>query len=133
MLILRDAFMGVRRFDDFQRDLGIARNVLTDRIATLVEHDIFERREYQAHPARFEYLLTDKGLDLYPVLVALLRWGDRWTSDGAGPPVALEHRACGHRGTPVLVCPHCQDEVSAESMRARYRVGNGPPGSALGR
>lgn len=117
LLILRDACLGVRRFDDFQRDLGIARNILTDRLNTLVGHGVLERRRYQEHPDRFEYRLTDKGRDLVPVLVSLVRWGDRWTAGEAGPPLLLEHRACGHDVTPVLVCPHCREEVTAQTMR----------------
>src|SRR5437588_10055882 len=86
LLVLRDSFRGVRRFDDFQRNLGIARNVLADRLATLVEAGILERRRYQERPERFEYRLTDKGRDLYPVIVTLMQWGDRWAADPSGPP-----------------------------------------------
>ena len=119
LLILRDAFLGVRRFDDFQSRLGIARNVLTDRLTTLVEHGVLERERYQERPDRFEYRLTEKGRDLHPVLMSLVRWGDRWTAGEAGPPLVLEHRTCGHEMTPVLVCPHCREEVSAGTVRAR--------------
>ena len=77
ILIMRDAFMRVRRFEDFQRNLGVARNVLTDRLGRLVEEGILERVPYQDRPARFEYRLTEKGIDLWPVMIALLRWGDR--------------------------------------------------------
>jgi DNA-binding HxlR family transcriptional regulator len=121
LLILRDAFLGVRRFDDFQRDLGIARNILADRLATLVCEGILERRQYADHPPRHEYRLTEKGRDLYPVVVSLLRWGDRWAADDAGPPVELEHRVCGHRGTPVLTCPGCGQEVAAREMAAHVQ------------
>src|SRR5438093_5787947 len=95
LLVLRDAFRGVRRFEDFQRDLGIARNVLSDRLQTLVDHGILERRRYSDRPPRDEYRLTAKGLDLYPVIVGLLQWGDKWAADD-GPPVILRHKACGH-------------------------------------
>jgi DNA-binding HxlR family transcriptional regulator len=118
LLILRDAFLGVRRFDDFQSRLGIARNVLTDRLNTLVEHGILERRQYQDRPERFEYRLTEKGLDLHPVLFSLLRWGDRWTAGEAGPPLALEHRSCGHDITPIMTCPVCGEEIKAQTIRA---------------
>jgi DNA-binding HxlR family transcriptional regulator len=127
LLILRDAFLGVRRFDDFQSRLGIARNVLTDRLNTLVEHGILERRRYQERPERFEYGLTEKGRDLHPVLVSLLRWGDRWTAGEAGPPLLLEHRSCGQDMTPVLVCPHCKEEITAASVRAHPGPGAAPP------
>jgi DNA-binding HxlR family transcriptional regulator len=118
LLILRDAFLGVRRFDDFQSRLGIARNVLTDRLNTLVEHGILERRQYQDRPERFEYRLTEKGLDLHPVLFSLLRWGDRWTAGELGPPLALEHRSCGHDITPIMTCPVCGEEIKAQTIRA---------------
>lgn len=110
VLILRDAFYGVRRFEDFVDDLGIARNVLTGRLNRLVEHEVMERRPYQQRPTRHEYRLTARGRELLPVLLALMRWGDRWTTDG-DPPVRIEHRSCGHDVDPVLVCGHCRDEV----------------------
>jgi DNA-binding HxlR family transcriptional regulator len=120
ILILRDAFRGVRRFDDLQRDLGIARNILTDRLNTLVDAGILERRKYQDQPERFEYRLTEKGLDLYPVLIGLMRWGDKWAPvSKQGPPVVLTHKTCEHDVMPVLVCPHCQERVTARDMRAR--------------
>src|SRR6185437_16671788 len=84
LLVIRDAFLGVHRFDDFQRDLGVARNVLSDRLARLVDEGLLERRRYQERPERFEYRLTEKGLDLFEVLAALMHWGDRWYAP-AGP------------------------------------------------
>ena len=121
LLVLRDAFKGVRRFDDFQRSLGIARNILADRLQKLVEQGVLERRMYQERPERFEYRLTDKGRDLYPVIVALMHWGDRWAADEVGPPIVLTHRACGHDGLPVLTCPNCHEPVHARAMRWRPR------------
>ena len=121
MLILRDSFCGVRRFDDFQRRSGIARNILADRLQTLVDHGILERRRYQERPERFEYRLTPRGRDLYPVVIGLRRWGDRWaTDDEPGPPVVLTHVTCGHDITPQLVCPECQESITANAMRWRY-------------
>jgi DNA-binding HxlR family transcriptional regulator len=111
MLILRDAFRGVRRFDDFQRDLGIARNLLTDRLTKLVDHGVLTKRLYQAHPPRYEYRLTPKGIDLSPALVALMRWGDRWLADG-NAPVQLLHDECGHPLDQVFVCWHCDATVT---------------------
>src|SRR3954451_14740501 len=93
LLILRDAFAGVRRFDDFQRGLGIARNVLADRLGRLVEAEILERRRYQEHPPRDEYRLTERGRDLYPVVFSLMRWGDRHAAPD-GPPRLVLHRDC---------------------------------------
>ena len=117
LLVLRDAFLGVRRFEDFQRRLGIARNVLTTRLQTLVAHGVLERRRYQERPERFEYRLTDKGLDLYPVLLSLMEWGDRWTGPEAGPPLVVVHRACGYESAPRLVCDHCGEPVAARDMQ----------------
>jgi len=116
LLIVRDAFYGIRRFDDFRADLGIARNVLTDRLNTLVDQGIFERRQYEQRPPRYEYLLTAKGIDLLPVILAMMRWGDRWEGDGA-PPVTLTHKNCGHRTEPVVVCDHCRDELRWGELR----------------
>ncbi|HEX2311187.1 MAG TPA: helix-turn-helix domain-containing protein, partial [Vicinamibacterales bacterium] len=93
MLVIRDAFHGVHRFEDFQQRLGIARNVLSDRLNRLVDDGILAKRAYQERPERFEYRLTEKGRDLYPVVAALLAWGDRWTPSPEGPPVRLLHRA----------------------------------------
>lgn len=121
LLVLRDAFCGVRRFEDFQRSLGIARNILTDRLQTLVDDGVLERRLYQERPERYEYRLTDKGRDLYPVLLALMRWGDRWAADEMGPPMVLTHKACGHDVMPVLTCPECGEEVRARDMAWRRR------------
>lgn len=122
LLILRDTFRGVRRFDDFQRRLGIARNVLADRLQTLVDHGVLERRRYQERPERFEYRLTEKGRDLYPVVVTLMQWGDRWAADETGPPVILTHRACGHDISPVLSCPDCGERLDARATTARDTV-----------
>ena len=117
MLVLREAFNRTRRFEDFQAHLGIARNVLTDRLTTLVDEGILERRPYQERPTRYEYRLTDKGLDLYPVLVAIMRWGDRYKSDNRAP-VLLVHKTCDHDADPKLVCSHCGEELRAREVRA---------------
>jgi DNA-binding HxlR family transcriptional regulator len=124
LLVLREAFLRTRRFEDFQSHLGATRHVLADRLQKLVDNDILERVPYQARPQRFEYKLTAKGRDLYPVIVALLGWGDRWMSDEAGPPIELVHRGCGHSMVPVPTCPHCGEHVTARDVTAR-------PGPAL--
>jgi len=118
MLIVRDAFLGVRRFEDFQRRLGIARNVLSSRLQTLCEHGILERCQYQDRPPRHEYCLTDKGKDLYPVVVSLMRWGDKWTAGESGPPLLLVHERCGHETSPTLTCSHCGEVIGARDMTA---------------
>src|SRR5919197_5982231 len=95
ILILRDALIGVRRFDQFLNRLGIARNVLTDRLNRLVDNGILERVAYQERPLRHEYHLTRKGRELTPVIVTLMEWGDRYLAGDDGPPVTIEHRDCG--------------------------------------
>jgi DNA-binding HxlR family transcriptional regulator len=117
LVILREAFNRRRRFDDIQRDLGIARNILADRLQTLVAEGILERRAYQQRPERFEYRLTDKGRDLYPVLIALMQWGDRYTAGEAGPPVELIHEPCGEQTHPRLVCDHCGEPIDPRDVR----------------
>ena len=117
LVILREAFNRRRRFDDIQRDLGIARNILADRLQTLVAEGILERRAYQQRPERFEYRLTDKGRDLYPVLIALMQWGDRYTAGEAGPPVELIHEPCGEQTHPRLVCDHCGEPIDPRDIR----------------
>ena len=121
MLVLRDAFNGVRRFEDFSRSLPIARNVLTARLRTLVAHGVLERTRYQEHPARYEYRLTERGRDLYPVLVGMLQWGDRYLAGAVGPPVDLHHRDCGGPLEAVVVCAGCGERVAPRDARATYR------------
>ncbi len=117
MAIVRDVFFGVRRFDDLVADLGISRNVLTDRLSTLVEHDVLERRRYQERPDRFEYRLTAKGRDLFPVLIALMHWGDTWLSaEAGGPPAVLTHTRCGHDITGPVLCPGCHQVVDPSEI-----------------
>ncbi|AOK29857.1 HxlR family transcriptional regulator [Burkholderia singularis] len=116
MLILRNAFFGVRRFDAFQAQLGLTRHVLADRLARLVDEGIFTKRAYQERPPRFEYRLSQKGLELYPVLLALNAWGDRWKDDGNGPPILLRHRTCGHLIRPVTVCAQCGDPLDPHDV-----------------
>ena len=117
LLVIRDAFLGLRRFDDFQRDLGVARNVLADRLSRLVEEGVLERVRYQERPERFEYRLTDKGIDLWPAIVALMQWGDRHLSEGEGPPLRLEHRDCGGAITDRRTCDKCGAGLGARDVR----------------
>jgi DNA-binding HxlR family transcriptional regulator len=106
LLILRDAFLGIRRFDEFQRDLGVARNVLQSRLERLVEEGILRRERYQERPERFEYRLTRKGVDLWPVLVALMKWGDKYKAPN-GPPVVMRHVGCGGEIDDRRICTAC--------------------------
>ncbi len=124
LLIIRDTFLGIRRFADFQKDLRMTRHRLAARLSKLVEEGILARVQYQDRPRRFEYRLTEKGIDLYPVVVSLLGWGDRWMAGADGAPVELVHRSCGNHVMPTLTCPACKEEVSARTMAAR-------PGPAL--
>lgn len=118
LLILRDAFLGVRRFDDFVARLGISRNILTNRLDTLVDAGVLERRAYDEARGRYDYLLTDKGRALWPVLTALRQWGDEWVVGAGNEPLLLEHRSCGHRTTAVLTCDSCGEELDGRSVRA---------------
>ena len=113
-VILRQAFNGARRFEEFQRGIGLARNVLTERLNWLVQHGILERRRYAEHAARDlnEYRLTAKGRALFPVYVALMQWGNEWTGLPA-PPVDLLHKPCGHRVRGRVVCSHCGEDIDA--------------------
>jgi DNA-binding HxlR family transcriptional regulator len=115
-LIVRDAFFGLRRFEEFQRSLGLARNILAARLDRLVEAGIMERERYQQHPPRDEYVLTEKGRDLFPVIAALMAWGDRWTDDGAGPPLLLMHE-CGHAATLQATCDQCGEPMSLTNIQ----------------
>jgi DNA-binding HxlR family transcriptional regulator len=123
LLIIRDAFLGLSRFEEFQASLGIARNVLTRRLSTLVQAGILERRRYQEHPERFEYHLTEAGRELFPVIVALLQWGDRWTAGEAGPPLLLVHEPCGEAGGATLTCSHCGEPITLDTIHPELGPG----------
>jgi DNA-binding HxlR family transcriptional regulator len=114
-LILREAFFGVRRFSDFQRNLGISRSVLARRLSTLVQQGILERHRYQTRPERFEYRLSESGLELYPVFLAMKAWGDKWLGDEV-EELILVHRPCSHRTVPELTCSHCGKPVKARDV-----------------
>ncbi len=122
MLVIRDAFQGVRRFDDFQERLGVARNVLSDRLSRLVDEGILEKRLYQERPRRFEYRLTPKGIDLFPALISLMKWGDRHAPDPGGPPMVVLHKGCGGKVDERLLCDRCGEPVTALNSEARPRA-----------
>jgi DNA-binding HxlR family transcriptional regulator len=117
ILILRDVFLGIRRFEDLQRDLGVARNILQARLTRLVEHGILVKKPYQERPLRHEYRLTEKGADLWPVLVALLQWGDRHAIEGERPMI-LQHRGCGGELDDRRRCVVCGADVSVTEALA---------------
>ncbi|HET6288222.1 MAG TPA: helix-turn-helix domain-containing protein [Amycolatopsis sp.] len=125
-LVLREAFYGIRRFDEFQQELGIARNTLADRLRRLVGEGLLEKRAYQADPVRYDYVLTEKGADFYGVLAAMSRWGDRWLAEEAGPPVVLHHETCGRDTHAEVVCAHCSAPLTAENTRTRLGPGYPP-------
>jgi DNA-binding HxlR family transcriptional regulator len=117
MLIVRDAFMGVTRFDQFQQRLGISRNILNQRLAGLVEAGVLAKVAYSEHPPRHEYRLTDKGRDLWPVLTAMRQWGDQHAAP-AGPPIQVIHKGCGEISEAVLVCSSCGDPLGPRDVKA---------------
>jgi DNA-binding HxlR family transcriptional regulator len=118
LLIVRDVLLGLRRFDEIQASLGIARNVLQTRLTRLLDHGVLEKRLYQERPQRYEYRLTEKGLDLWPAVVALLKWGDRYAAPQAGAPVLLEHRDCGGAVDDHRICGACGARLSVRDVRA---------------
>jgi len=120
LLVLREAFFGLRRFDDFHRALGCARNLLSERLAKLVDHGVLARVAYRepGQRGRHEYHLTEKGLDLQPALVALMQWGDRWTVDHDGSPVEVLHRGCGGTVRAVLACEHDHTALAPQEIEA---------------
>ncbi len=116
LLIVRDAFLGVSRFDDFQARLGISRNVLDQRLTRLVDQGVFERVAYQEHPPRYDYRLTKKGRDLWTVLTMMRQWGDKWAAPD-GPPTDLVHKNCGKRTKVVPTCSECGKPLKSSTVR----------------
>lgn len=120
MLIIRNAFMGLRRFDDFQENLGVTRHVLAERLKRLVEHEILYKVAYAERSDRFEYRLTEKGLQLYPILLSMTKWADQWMDEGLGAPVEYHHKTCGKTFQPILVCSECGEPIQAKSIKAVF-------------
>jgi DNA-binding HxlR family transcriptional regulator len=116
LLILREAFFGVRRFGQLARNLNIPRPTLSSRLRTLVDAGLLERVPYARNPDRHEYRLTEAGRDLYPAIVALMRWGDAHLAGPEGPPIVLRHHACGELADPRLTCRHCGEEIDARNV-----------------
>jgi DNA-binding HxlR family transcriptional regulator len=117
LLIVRDVLNGNRRFGEMQSSLGVARNVLSSRLQRLVDEGILERRAYQESPPRHEYFLTEKGLDLWPALIALLHWGDRYSTGPEGPPRLIVHKECGGSISDRGVCESCGKVLTARDAR----------------
>ena len=103
--------MRVRRFEDFQQSLGIARPVLADRLQKLLDNFVLTKVAYQERPTRYEYRLTPKGLELYPVIMSIVRWGDTFMADKKGPPLYHRHHSCGHVFHVVQGCSECGEEI----------------------
>ncbi len=116
LLAVREVFLGNRKFDEMVRRTGAPRDTLAARLRTLTGAGILQRRQYSEHPARFEYLLTEAGRDLYPVIMTLMRWGDKYLAGDDGPPLLLQHR-CGHRLAAQVVCEACGEPLQARDAR----------------
>ena len=117
LLVVRNIMLGQRRFEAIQADLGIARNILSDRLTTLVGSGVVDRVKYQDQPERFEYVLTAKGRDLFPVIAALMTWGDTWASPD-GPPMVFDH-SCGENARPVVTCSACGKPLDLRSVKVK--------------
>src|SRR6266487_1083093 len=129
LLVLRDICFGWNRFDEIHDHLGIARNILKARLGTLLDQGMIERRRYQQHPDRHEYVPTGKALDFVPALMALIAWGDRWTAP-SGPPVLFAHRTCGHDTVATVVCAACSAQLTRSDIDARPGPGAPSPARA---
>ncbi len=116
LLILREAFFGVRRYGQLARNLNIPRPTLSSRLRTLVDAGLLERVLYAHDPDRYEYRLTDAGRDLFPAIVALMRWGDAHLAGPEGPPIVLRHNTCGELADPRLTCQHCGEEIGVRDV-----------------
>lgn len=127
VLLIRQACLGTRRFDEFQQELGIGRNMLAQRLGGLVDQGLMRRVEYQQNPARHEYRLTDKGRDAYPILAAMAAWGDRWLTGPEGAPIILHHTTCDHDMHAVVVCSECDEPLDVHDVRATAGPGAAAP------
>ncbi len=127
LLILRDCFLRVRRFEEFQSRLGVTRHLLADRLRKLVAAGVLRRVPYQTRPRRYEYRLTEKGLDLHPVLMAVMHWGDVHMAAGRGRPMLHRHLACGRDFDPVTFCSACGEPVGVRDVQVHPGPGAPPP------
>jgi DNA-binding HxlR family transcriptional regulator len=118
LLVIRDVFNGNRRFGEMQPSLGVARNVLSNRLQRLVDEGILERRRYRERPPRDEYFLTEKGLDLWPVMMSMLEFGDRHLAEGEGAPMVVRHKECGGAVNGRGICESCGEVLTARQVRA---------------
>jgi DNA-binding HxlR family transcriptional regulator len=116
LLILRECFLRVRRFEGFQSSLQITRRLLSERLKELVRFGILRRVPYSEAPKRYEYILTQKGLDLYPIIMTMVHWGDTHMGDERGRPLLHEHKTCGKLFDPVMVCSECGEPLHAKHV-----------------
>jgi DNA-binding HxlR family transcriptional regulator len=131
-LVLRDLYLGLDRFDQLVTDLGISRNLLTDRLSTLMNGGLVARTPYQENPVRYAYSLTEAGRELIPILLALTAWGDRWVTPPAGQPLRFTHTTCGKTTIPTVSCSHCGEALTADEVTpASGPGGRTAPGTAL--
>ena len=135
LLILRECFLRTRRFEGFEFALGITRHLLSERLKKLVRQGVLRRVPYQEAPKRHEYILTQKGLDLYPVMMALVHWGDTHMMDERGRPLLHEHRKCGKMFDPVMVCSECREPLLPKEVQTHSGPGARPASerSSLGK
>jgi DNA-binding HxlR family transcriptional regulator len=124
-MIIRDLHLGLTRFDQIVEDLGVSRKVLTERLNAMIADDLIQRNAYQNHPPRFDYILTEQGLDLVPVILAALAWGDRWLSGSTGVPAIAVHR--NHECRAEIVCSVCHEPLAATDV-----TGAVGPGGVIG-
>lgn len=127
LLILRQCFRRVRRFDGFQESLQITRHLLAGRLKKMMRLGVLRKVPYQTAPRRYEYTLTQKGLDVYPVILSIMRWGDIHMADARGPPTLFEHRSCRNMFDPVTVCSQCGEALTARTVLAHPGPGAAPP------
>jgi DNA-binding HxlR family transcriptional regulator len=123
LLILRECFLRTRRFEAFQSRLGITRHLLSERLKKLVRFGVLRRARYQDSPARYDYILTQRGLDLYPIVMAIVHWGDTHMGDERGRPLLHEHKTCGKLFDPVMVCSECGEPVRAKEVHVHSGPG----------
>ncbi len=125
LMVVRDLFLGVTRFESFRDSLGISRTTLTERLNLLESEGVIQKQAYQEKPVRHEYRVTKKGVDLYPVIMTLVGWGDKYYAGDKGPPIVQHHRSCGHDFRGVLHCSECGEELSP--FETELRVGDDYP------